>query len=150
MATCWPAPCAAVDWSRTDSFTSRDRHHHGCVIARSDIGEYDALGDAIRDRARREDVIDAPADVALAHVPPRRPPGEELRIGGLARPPHVDEMLAEKPVEELPFLRALPDDARLALARMDVDLRVRDVEVAAQDHGAPVRVQRLGPSGEPR
>ena len=36
-------------------------------------------------------VVDAPADVALAHVPPRRPPREHVLAVGIERASHVDQ-----------------------------------------------------------
>ena len=44
------------------------------------------------DRPRRQDVVDAPADVALAHVAPRRPPREQPRRCRDQRAADIDEV----------------------------------------------------------
>src|SRR5687768_2184381 len=44
------------------------------VIAVSDVFLDDAAPDGVEDALAREDVVEAPADVALAHVAPWRPP----------------------------------------------------------------------------
>src|SRR2546430_6015958 len=44
----------------------------------------------------RSHVIQPPADVARAQVPPRRPPGEETVIVGIERSPQVREARAEQ------------------------------------------------------
>src|SRR4028118_2131079 len=62
-----------------------------------------------------EDVVDPPADVALAHVAPRRPPGEQAVVVRLERTADVDQPLSQDLVEEVPLVRALADDAGPAL-----------------------------------
>ena len=86
--------------SRTRSASPRtnllaDLHHHRRVIAGADVGEHGAARHASRDRAGGKDVVDAPADVPLAHVAPGRPPGEQALVVGVQRPADVDEMLAQ-------------------------------------------------------
>jgi len=83
-----------------------------------------------------EDVVEPPADIALLHIAPRRPPGEERIVARFEGALRVHQTVADDPLEERPFLRELPDRARLALLRVDVDLGARDVEVAAQDCAA--------------
>src|SRR6185312_17336269 len=115
-------PSDAVDWSSTDSLMRgsalivrcrsrapalRRRHHHRRMIAGADVGEHFTARDALSDRLRREDVVDPPADVALAHVPPRRPPGEERFVTRVQRAADIDEMAAEQTVEQLALLGAL-------------------------------------------
>src|SRR5260221_42778 len=117
---------------------------YGTFDGREDGAARGALGD----RRRGEDVIQAPPDVALAQIAPRRPPGEEVRIIRVERAPDVHQVLGEEPVEELALLLPLPYDAGLALARMHVHVGACDVHVAAQNELAPVAMQLFRPSSE--
>jgi len=119
------------------------------MIAGADVGEHVAARDARSDRPRREDVVDPPADVALAHVPPRRPPGEERFVTRLERAADIDEMATEQTVEQFALLGALADDAGLALAGMNVDIGMRNIQVAAQHDLPSFRMQAARPLGEP-
>ena len=76
-----------------------------------------------RHRVAGEDVVEAPADVALAQVAPRRPPGEERVVVGIERAPDVDQAVPEQPLEERALVGALADRVRLALLRVHVALR---------------------------
>src|SRR6266446_6742543 len=96
------------------AWSSSRGHHDGRVVAGADVGEDGAAGRALGDRARREDVVDAPADVALAHVAPRWPPGEQALIVEVERARDVDQVAVEQRLEKLALLRSLPDDAGLA------------------------------------
>src|SRR6266542_6926635 len=118
------------------------------MIAGADVGLDDAARRARGDRLRREDVVDPPADIALAHVAPWRPPREKALVGGIERATDVDEMAAEELVEQLALLGALPDDPRLSLLRVDVDFDTRYVQVAADHELASRIVQLAGPCGE--
>ena len=117
------------------------------MVAGADVGKDSAAGRALGNRARRKDVVDAPADVPLPHVAPRRPPGEQARIVGVERARDVDQGVAEQPIEKLALLQPLPDYAWLALPRVDVDVGARDVDVAAEDELAPVVVEPFRPRG---
>src|SRR5437763_1455468 len=103
------------------------------MIARADVAQDGATFDAWSDRRRGEDVIDPPSDVALAHVAPRRPPGEQVLFVGRQRAADVDQMLTKQLCEELALLRSLADDIGFAFARMYIDVVARDVDVAAHD-----------------
>src|SRR5688572_10797005 len=60
--------------------------HQGRVVARAQLA-MDRGGDRfLGQRPARHQVVDPPADVALAEVPPRRPPGEELVVLRIERP----------------------------------------------------------------
>src|SRR5712692_6558453 len=118
------------------------------MVAGPEVGEDDAARRALGDRRRGEDVVEAPADVALAQVAPRRPPGEEVRIVRVEGAADVDQMPAQQLLEELALFLALPDDARLALLRMHVHVGAGDVHVAAQNELAPLPVQLLRPGRE--
>src|SRR5437588_432390 len=99
--------------------------------------------------ARGENVVDAPADVALTHVAPRWPPCVQVRVVGLQRAAHIHEVLAQEAVEKLALLRSLSDDVGLSLLWMYVDVGARDIDVAAQDDLAPLVVQLLRPCRHP-
>ena len=93
--------------------------------------------------ARREDVVDAPADIPLAQVAPWRPPGEQAGFYGVDLAARCRPMSVEMPLEELALLGPLSDDLWLSLLRMEVDVCTRDVEVPAQDEFAARFVQRF-------
>ena len=59
-------------------------------------------------------------------------------------------MPADQPLEELALLRALADDARLALAGMHVAVGARDVDVAADHELAAFGMQARSPIGKAR
>src|SRR5262245_42958863 len=118
------------------------------MVARPEVGEDDAARRLLRDRGRGEYVVDAPADVPLAQVAPRRPPREESRVVRIERPADVDQAGTEKRREQLALLGALADDLRLALARVHVQLAARDVDVAAEHEVAPVLAQLARPRDE--
>ncbi len=71
-------------------------------------------------------------------------------LSGIERAGHVHEMRAEQPVEQRALLGTLPDDLRLALPRVHVDVRARDVQVPAQDHLPPRGMQGVSPLRELR
>src|SRR4029453_17713513 len=103
---------------------------------------------ALCDRARGENVVDPPADIALAHVAPRWPPGEQRSIVGIERARDVNQGIAEQRLEERALFIALTNDAGLALAGMHVDVGAGNVDVAAQDEVASLLTQRAHPVDE--
>ena len=76
------------------------------MIARPELAQHDAAARAGGHAGRGEDVVQPPADVALAQVAPRRPPGEQVRVVGVERAPHIDERAAEQLLEPLASDRA--------------------------------------------
>src|SRR5687768_12050231 len=127
-------------WQLRSSEFGQDR----CVIARPQILLDHAAADRVEDPLTRQDVVEAPADVALAHVAPWRPPREELIVVGLEGAAGVDQTVADYSFEQRTLLRELPDDARLALLGMHVHVGARDVEVAADDHRRGARLETCG------
>src|SRR5258706_15671394 len=119
------------------------------MVTGSDTGENHAACGARRDRFRGENIVEAPADIALAHVAPWRPPREQVWIFRIERAAHVDKMRAEQRLEKLALIGALSDDAGFALARMHVDVETRDVEITAHDDFASLLVQPFRPCREP-
>ena len=87
------------------------------VIARTELALHDAGDGLVCESLARKHQVEAPADVALPHVPPRRPPGEELGILRLHLPVNIDQPVADDLLEKRPFIGALTDDVRLALLR---------------------------------
>ena len=53
-----------------------DLHQYRRVVAGTDVGQHHAALRAGGNSIRSQDVVDAPPDIALAHIPPRRPPRE--------------------------------------------------------------------------
>src|SRR6266545_5910101 len=105
----------------------------GRVVARADVREHRATSRLPGQGLAREDVIDTPADVALAHVAPRRPPREELVVVGIESTRQVHDSRGEDPLEDLTLLGPLPDDRRLALLGVNVPVGARDVQVPAEN-----------------
>src|SRR5690349_16838669 len=85
----------------------RDLQHglERAVVAGAELTEAGAGGGLLRERGAREHIVDAPADVALFHVPPWRPPGEEPVVVGRELAAQIDEAMAEDLREELALLR---------------------------------------------
>src|SRR5438034_8758469 len=90
-------------------------HHHRCVIARSHVRLHDAAGRPFGERRRGKDVVESPADVAGAKIPPWRPPREQIRIVGIEPPAPIDQVRAEPRLEQRTLLGALAYPVRLPL-----------------------------------
>ena len=84
----------------------------------------------------REDVIQAPSHVALPHVPPRRPPREEIVVVGIQRAAEIHEAPADELVHQRALFRELADGQGLALFGVHIPIGQRDVHVPAE-HEAP-------------
>src|SRR5262245_19764777 len=104
------------------------------VVAGADVGPHRAGGRPARERLARQDVVDAPSDVALAEVAPRRPPREEAVVGRVQRAAEVHQAVGQDPLEDRAFVLALPDGARLALLGMNVLVGPRHVQVPAEQN----------------
>src|SRR5690606_21564896 len=102
------------------------------VIARAELAARFGATGPIGQRAARQDVVDAPPDVALPEVAPRRPPGEQLVVVGIERPSDVDQPFIEERREPLAFFGTRTNLVRLPLLRMDVAFLAGHVEVATQ------------------
>src|SRR3954462_3208662 len=90
-------------WTATAGSAKSDREvgDHRGVIARTDLALDGAGGDLLEERAAGEHVVEAPADVPLPHVAPRRPPREHLVVVRRERPAAVDEQAAADDALEL-------------------------------------------------
>jgi len=111
--------------------------YHWPVIACPSLPLHHARRGARGERLAGEDVVQPPADVALPHVAPRRPPGEEISVVGLKRAMHIDETMAEDALHQLALVGPLPRDVWFPLFRMDVHVREGDVQVAAENERLP-------------
>src|SRR4051812_18697101 len=82
---------------------SKGRHDRS-VVARADVA-LDGTGcRAAGERLAGQHVIESPADVALPHVAPRRPPGEQALVVRIERPADIDQASADHPLEQHAFL----------------------------------------------
>ena len=97
----------------------------------------------VRNPLAGENVVEPPADVALTHVAPGRPPGEQVVVVRVERAPDVHQTPADEALDEGALFRQLPDGARLAFLRMDVPLGPRHVQIAAQDQRARSAARKL-------
>src|SRR5436305_3006529 len=68
-----------------------EARHDRRVIARAHFLLHRTRRRPCGERFARKDMIEAPADVALAHLPPRRPPGEHPVVVRIQRASDVDE-----------------------------------------------------------
>src|SRR6185503_1108453 len=115
----------------------------GRVIAGAVRAHRNATRGLGRELVAGQHVVEAPADVALAHVAPGRPPGVEGVVRRILLAPHVVEgALVEDALEQRALVGALADEAAVSFARMYVHLGARDVDVAAQDQAVAGRAQR--------
>src|ERR1043166_2352510 len=111
------------------------------------IGSADGAQRRTRNGAKRrgsQNVIQPPPNVPLLHIPPRRPPREVILVGGVQGTPHIHQPLRDEPLEQRALFRQLADRARLALFRMHVHVRARDVHVAAEDQVQAALAERRG------
>src|SRR5262245_8288918 len=128
----------------TIAITSIENCHHRRVVAGSHVFLHRTRRRACGQRFARHHVVEAPADVALAHVAPRRPPGEQAVVVGIKRPSEVDETAAQDAFDERALLGKLADGARLSFLRMDVALGARHVHVAHHDERSSAGLERRG------
>ena len=86
-----------------------EHRNHRRVIA----GAHLAVGRASRcfgcQSFAREDVIEPPTDIALAHLAPGRPPGEKIIVVRVERAADVDEPACQDAFEQFSFFRSLTD-----------------------------------------
>src|ERR1043165_2164705 len=93
-----------------------ERRHHRRVIARADLAVGRTRRRALGERLAGEHVVEAPADVSLPHVAPRRPPAEVVLVVRIELAPDIREPpLAQELFEHLPLLGQLADGSRLPL-----------------------------------
>src|SRR5678815_1758736 len=90
------------------------------MIARAELAPDHARHRPVGNRLAGEHHIETPSDVALLHVPPRRPPREEIGILGLHPAVYIDEPMADDLLEQRSLLGPLTDAVRLSLLRMHV------------------------------
>src|SRR6267143_2027144 len=127
-----------------------DNRQHRCVIARAHVGLHDAAGRPFGDRRGSKGIIEPPADVPGAKIPPWRPPRKQIRIVGIEPPSQIHELRAEECFEERALLGALSHRVRLPLLGMHVHLAARDVHVAAENQLSATGLQPGGPITEAR
>src|SRR6185503_11854213 len=77
--------CAIRDPVSQIKFTDDRR-----VIARAGLSLDRATADSLVETLTRKEIIEAPADVALAHVSPGRPPGKHLIVLWFERSSDID------------------------------------------------------------
>src|SRR3970282_2537591 len=104
------------------------------MIAGSAFAVGRAPGGFRRQWFARQDVVEAPTDIALAQLAPGCPPREQIVVVRIERPADVDEALCQDTGKRFSFLRPLADQVRIALLWMNIPFGARDIDVAAQDH----------------
>ena len=73
---------------------------HRCVIACADFAIRLTRDRAVDERVMRGNIVEPPADVALAQVAPRRPPREQAIVVGIDVSADVDEPVREQPIDQ--------------------------------------------------
>src|SRR5947208_15017907 len=127
---------------------STRRHHDWGMTACAYVRQYRTARRLRGDCGRGEELLEAPADVAGAQIPPRRPPREEIRVLGIELAAQIHELRAEESLEQRALLGSLAHGVRLALFGMHVDFRARDVHVAAEHQVSPLRRPPCRPLAE--
>src|SRR6266571_7588282 len=101
------------------------------MIASAHFTQDNAFLRSLGQRLARQDIVQPPADVALPHLAPGRPPGEKTVIGRIQGATKINDALPDDPLEERSLLWPLPDDGRAALSRVYVLVGPRHIHVAA-------------------
>src|SRR5437016_348142 len=109
------------------------------MIAGPDFPIDRALSRLRRQRFACQNIIEPPADIALTHPPPRRPPGEKIFVIRIERAPNVHQPLRQKPLEYFPLIGPLADQIRISLLRMNVPLGAGDVDVSTDNESRAAR-----------
>jgi hypothetical protein len=65
---------------RLTLFVIRNRQHHRRMVARANVLQHGAIRGAPGNRFGGKEIVEPPADVALAQVSPGCPPGEQIRV----------------------------------------------------------------------
>src|SRR5690242_6283588 len=91
-------------------------------------------------RFTRQNVIEPPADIALTHVTPRCPPGEQIFVIGVQRTPNIYKTLRQDPLEHLPLLRSLPHECGITLLRVNVPLAAGNIDISTKNDSTATRV----------
>src|SRR4030095_8393304 len=86
-------------------------------------------------------------DIASLHIPPRRPPREEVGVARIERAVHIDEPVAQDGLYARALVGALANDAWLALLGVDVHVGARHVHVAAQNERLAFLLELGGVAG---
>ena len=93
---------------------------------RVDLRFFDQWGDAVRD----DKVVDPPADVLVPRVEPVAPPGIGVGLVWIKIAERIGETGGEQVAEFAALLVGKAGVAAVGLRVLEVDLLVRDVEVA--------------------
>src|SRR5262249_37960647 len=109
---------------------------HRRVIARAHFLLYWAGGRTRSQRSARQNVVEPPTDVPRAHVPPRRPPGEQRFVFRVERTSDVDEPAGDDSLELGALFRQLTDGVRFPFFRVDFPIGPGHVQIPAERDGA--------------
>src|SRR4029450_6404145 len=97
------------------------------VVAGSHITLHRTCGRARGQCRARKDIIEAPADVALAQVAPGSPPREQSVVVRIESAPDVHQTTADDALQQRALLGKLSNRADLALLWADISIRSRDL-----------------------
>src|SRR3954466_7505488 len=101
------------------------------MIARAKLAIDGAFSRALRQSNACQHVVQSPADVALPHVAPGRPPGKKIVVVRVERAADINEPAAENAFEQLSFVGTLAYQHSVALFWVYVAFRACDIEIAA-------------------
>ena len=111
------------------------------MVAAEDLVVDRRLLDLRRKAIGNEEVVDAPACIRLTRLAKIRPPCIDARLVGVERTERVGEARYEKLRHLLAFLVGEACILAVRLGILEVDFRMRDVEIAADNDGL-LRVER--------
>ena len=92
------------------------------------------VGDALSDFARRQPIVDPPADVARPGVGPMRPPGVGVGLFRKSRPEGVDKSGIQVVLKAFPLLVSEAVLASIRLWICQVNFFMRHVHIATIQH----------------
>src|SRR6185503_7151851 len=101
------------------------------MVTGSNLCQHYALRSAICNGWAGQNVIQPPSDIALSHVAPGRPPGEQIGIVRVELAANVHKMLPEQGLKQGALLLPLANDAGLAFSGMHVKISAGDVHITA-------------------
>src|SRR5690606_36599188 len=107
-------------------------HAHRAVIASEDVGVNLRLLHFLLERRGHQDVIDSPSDVAFARVRELAPP-RVVTVPLLEETERIDETRVEEVLKAFPLFLGKAFSAAVRLWIREIELRMRDVEIAAED-----------------
>lgn len=118
------------------------------MIAAEDLVVDRGIDDAIAQPRRGDEVVDAPAGIRVARLAQIRPPGVDARALRVKRAERIEEARSEELREFAALFISKAGIVMIRLRVLEVDFRMGDIEVAADDDGLfRVESREIGTEG---